>query len=104
MCCFIRHSQVKLILFTGVQATVSCKDVGVGTSNADPLCLSSTLIKRPPKRPCLDLNEELEDIPLEGSSLVDASKGQDSTYDPADSITTSLDSTQKDILCTLLDV
>ncbi|KAF4114136.1 uncharacterized protein LOC131539617 [Onychostoma macrolepis] len=72
----------------GVQAKVSCKDFGVGTSNADPLCLSSTPLKRPPKRPRLDLDEQLED-----SSLVEASKGQDSTYDPAYSITASLDST-----------
>ncbi|XP_039675675.1 uncharacterized protein LOC120571041 [Perca fluviatilis] len=77
----------------GVQATVSCKDFGVGPSNADPLCLSSAPVKRPPKRPRLDLDEELEDNPLEGSSLVEASKGQDSTYDPADSITASVDST-----------
>ncbi|XP_031157281.1 uncharacterized protein LOC116051172 [Sander lucioperca] len=79
----------------GIQASVSCRDFGVGPSNADPLCLSSTPIKRPPKRPRLDLDEELEDNPLEGSSFVGASKGQDSSYDPADSITASLDSTLK---------
>ncbi len=90
MCCFIRLSSVKLILATGVQANVSSKDFGVGTSNADPLCLSSTPLKRPPKRPCLDFEEQLED-----SSLVQASKGQDSTYDPADSSIASLDSTLK---------
>ncbi|XP_028444628.1 uncharacterized protein LOC114562455 [Perca flavescens] len=54
----------------GIQASVSCRDFGVGPSNADPLCLSSTPIKRPPKRPRLDLDEDLEDNPLEGSSLV----------------------------------
>ncbi|XP_078123330.1 uncharacterized protein LOC144528551 isoform X1 [Sander vitreus] len=79
----------------GVQATVSCKDFGVGPSNADPLCLSSAPIQRPPKRPRLDLDEELEDNPLEGSSVVEALKGQDPTYDPADSIAASLDSTLK---------
>ncbi|KAL0966167.1 hypothetical protein UPYG_G00291830 [Umbra pygmaea] len=78
----------------GVQATISSKDVSVGTSNPDPFCLPSTPIKKPPKRPCLDL-EELEDNPLEGSSLVEASKGQDSACDPADSITASLYSTLK---------
>ncbi|XP_026128189.1 uncharacterized protein LOC113108962 isoform X2 [Carassius auratus] len=74
----------------GVQATFSCKDFGVGMSNADPLCLSSTPLKRPPKRPRLDLDELLEDNPLEGSSLVEASRGHASTYDPADSIPASL--------------
>ncbi len=95
MCCFIRLSLVKLILATGVQANVSSKDVGVGTSNADPLCLSSTPLKRPPKRPHLDFEEQLEDNTLEDRSLVQASKGQDSTYDPADSSIASLDSTLK---------
>lgn len=55
-------------------------------SNADPLGLSST----PVKRPRLDLDEQLEDDALEHSSLEEALKGQDSTYDPA-----SLDSTLK---------
>ncbi|XP_052472998.1 uncharacterized protein LOC128029320 isoform X3 [Carassius gibelio] len=67
---------------TGVQANVSCKDFGVGTSNADPLGLSST----PVKRPRLDLDEQLEDDALEHSSLEEALKGQDSA---------SLDSTLK---------
>ncbi|XP_059389305.1 uncharacterized protein LOC132122845 isoform X3 [Carassius carassius] len=75
----------------GVQANVSCKDFGVGTSNADPLCLSST----PLKRPRLDLDEQLKDDALAHSSLEEALKGQDSTSDPADSITASLDSTLK---------
>ncbi|XP_056439643.1 uncharacterized protein LOC130376789 isoform X1 [Gadus chalcogrammus] len=79
----------------GVQATVFCKDFGVGTSNADPLCLSSTPIRRPSKRPRVDLEEELEDNPLEVSSLLEASNGPDSTYDPSDSITALLDSTLK---------
>ncbi len=95
MCCFIRLSLVKLILATGVQANVSSKDFGVGTSNADPLCLSSTPLKRPPKRPRLDFEEQLEDNALEDSSLVQSSKGHDSTYDPADSNIASLDSTLK---------
>ncbi|XP_026081924.1 uncharacterized protein LOC113058343 [Carassius auratus] len=70
----------------GVQANVSCKDFGVGMSNADPLGLSST----PVKRPRLDLDEQLEDDALEHSSLEEALKGQDSTHDPA-----SLDSSLK---------
>ncbi|KAA8579040.1 hypothetical protein FQN60_010564 [Etheostoma spectabile] len=79
----------------GVQATVSCKDFGVGPSDADPLCLSSIPVKRPPKRPRLDLDEEQEDSRLEGSSLVDASKGPGPAPGPADSIAASLDSTLK---------
>ncbi|XP_039550333.1 uncharacterized protein LOC120495031 isoform X2 [Pimephales promelas] len=79
----------------GVQAAVSCKDFGVGTSDADPLFLSTTPLKRPAKRPRLDLDELLEDNPLEGSSIVEVSKGYDSTYDPADSITASSYSTQQ---------
>ncbi|XP_026081932.1 uncharacterized protein LOC113058347 isoform X3 [Carassius auratus] len=59
----------------GVQANVSCKDFGVGMSNADHLGLSST----PVKRPRLDLDEQLEDDALEHSSLEEALKGQDST-------------------------
>ena len=51
--------------------------------------------KETSKRPRVDLEEELEDNPLEGSSLVEASKGPDSTYDPSDSITALLDSTLK---------
>lgn len=36
----------------------------------------------------MDMGEELEqEDPLEGSSSVAASKGVDSTYDPADSVT-----------------
>ncbi|CAL8272659.1 unnamed protein product [Gadus morhua 'NCC'] len=77
------------------KATVFCKDFGVGTSNADPLCLSSTPVKKPSKRPRVDLEEELVDNPLEGSSLVEASKGPDSTYDPSDFITALLDYTLK---------
>ncbi|XP_077379511.1 uncharacterized protein LOC144020186 isoform X2 [Festucalex cinctus] len=77
----------------GVKATVLCKDFGVGTSNTDPLCLSSTQIKRPTKRPRLEFEEELEDGPLENSSLFDRSKPHHYTYDPAQSVTGSFDST-----------
>ncbi|KAM8755816.1 uncharacterized protein AB9X84_009227 [Acanthopagrus schlegelii] len=75
----------------GVQATVSSKDFGVGTSTADPSCFA----KRPSKRPRLDLEEEpeLEDEPLEGSSSVAASKEQDPTNDPAESNTAPSEST-----------
>lgn len=92
---FIRLALVRLIVASGVQATVSCKDFSVGTFSEDPLYLSSTPIKRPPKRPRLDLEEELDDTSLEGSLLAEASTGHDSTYDPGDSITASLDSTLK---------
>ncbi|KAL2093122.1 hypothetical protein ACEWY4_010434 [Coilia grayii] len=76
----------------GVQATVFSKDFGVGTSSVDPLFLSSTPVRRPPKRPRVDLEEELEDDPLEGSALLEASMEQESMYDPANTAT-SLDST-----------
>ncbi|XP_074543284.1 uncharacterized protein LOC141803222 [Halichoeres trimaculatus] len=76
---------------SGVQATVSCKDFGVGTSSADPLHSSSTAVKRPAKRPRLDLEEEWEQDgdALEGSSSVAVSKEQESTCDPADSVTST---------------
>ena len=51
--------------------------------------------KETSKRPRVDLEEELEDNPLEVSSLLEASNGTDSTYDPSDSITALLDSTLK---------
>lgn len=42
----------------------------------------------------MDMEEELEqEDPLEGSSSVAASKGVDSTYDPADSVTALTEST-----------
>ena len=74
---------------------MSCKDFGVGTSTEDPLCFSSTPVKRPSKSSCLDLEEELEleDDPFEGSSSIAASKGQDPTYDPAESVTALSEST-----------
>ncbi|XP_056251992.1 uncharacterized protein LOC130181653 [Seriola aureovittata] len=81
---------------TGVQATVSCKDFGVGTSvatSADPVCFSSTPVKRPSKRTRLDLEEEQDDDPLEGSSSVAASQGLHSTYDLADAPTALTEST-----------
>lgn len=61
MCHIARVSLLKINLVTGVQATVSSKDFGVGTSigaSADPFSFSSTSVKRPPKRSCLDLEEE----------------------------------------------
>lgn len=81
-------------MITGVQATVSCTDFGVGTPTAAPFQFSSTPVKRPSKRPRMDMGEELEqEDPLEGSSSVAASKGLDSTYDPADSVTALTEST-----------
>ncbi|XP_067237056.1 uncharacterized protein [Chanodichthys erythropterus] len=64
---------------------IRSEDFGVGTSNVDPLCLSSTPLKRPPKRPRLDLDEQLEDDTLEDRSLVEASL--DSTLKSEDSST-----------------
>lgn len=59
-----------------------------GTCNVDPLCLSSTPVKRPAKRPRRELEEELED-PFEGeSSTYSAPMEHDSSYDPADAATT----------------
>ena len=42
----------------------------------------------------MDMEEELElEDPLEGSTFLAASKGLDSTYDPADSVTALTEST-----------
>ncbi len=59
-------------------------DIGVGPSM--PL-LSSTPIKRPNKRSRLELEEEEED-PSGASSSINVEESMDSTYDPADSVTT----------------
>ncbi|KAM8733556.1 uncharacterized protein AB9X84_025253 [Acanthopagrus schlegelii] len=76
---------------TGTQKSVSCADVGVGTSNipfstSQPF-LSSTPIKRPCKRARLELEEEEEEDPLEGSSFTDIPDPKDSTYNPEESVT-----------------
>ncbi|XP_036964597.1 uncharacterized protein LOC119025295 isoform X2 [Acanthopagrus latus] len=77
---------------TGTQKSVSCAEVGVGTSNI-PLStsqpfLSSTPIKRPCKRARLELEEEEEEEdPLEGSSFMDIPDPKDSTYNPEESVT-----------------
>nr|XP_033501715.1 uncharacterized protein LOC117269009 [Epinephelus lanceolatus] len=81
---------------TGVQATVSCKDFGVGTFADDPLSSSSIPRKRKrlSKRSALDLEEEEDnDDPSEGSSPVAASQGLDATNDHADSVTALTEST-----------
>ncbi|XP_051246072.1 uncharacterized protein LOC127357723 [Dicentrarchus labrax] len=72
----------------GTQKTVSCTDVG--TSALLPF-LTSTPVKRPSKRRCIELEEEEEENPLGGSS-VDVEELHDSTYDPADSATTLTES------------
>ncbi|XP_030274805.1 uncharacterized protein LOC115582760 isoform X2 [Sparus aurata] len=79
--------------FRSLGVQVSCKDFGVGTSTA--AADHSSFVKRPSKRPRLDLEEEpeLEDDPSEGSSSVAASKGQHPTYDPAESATAPSEST-----------
>ncbi|XP_034551922.1 uncharacterized protein LOC117821613 isoform X2 [Notolabrus celidotus] len=83
----------------GVHAAVSCREFGVGASiatSADPLCFSSTPVKRPSKRACLDLVEEGEEDPLEGSSSLATSLGLDAAYDPADSVAALAESTLRD--------
>lgn len=74
---------------------MACRDFGVGISNdAAPFQFSSTPVKRPSKRARMDLEEELgEEDPLESSSSLVASKGLDSTYDPAESVTVQTEST-----------
>ena len=69
-----------------------------GTSNVDPLGLSSTPVKRAAKRPRVDLEEEVEEEledPFEGTSstLSVPMELDDSTYDPANYTATTLDST-----------
>lgn len=58
----------------------------VGADTLQPL-LSTTQIKRPSKRPRLEVNKEEED-PLECSSGLNIKDPLDSTYDPADYVTT----------------
>ncbi|KAL0969990.1 hypothetical protein UPYG_G00235660 [Umbra pygmaea] len=70
-----------------VQATVSCMDFGTSTDPFIAPHLSSTPIKRPSKRPRLE-----EEDPFEGSSTT-TSQGLDTTYRPADSVSTLTEST-----------
>ncbi|XP_051255127.1 uncharacterized protein LOC127362901 [Dicentrarchus labrax] len=83
---------------TGTQKTVSCTDVGVGTSAVAFSASLPTQIKRPCKRRRLEQEEkeeeEEEENPLEGSS-VDIEEPHDSTYDPADTLTESADVTME---------
>lgn len=77
-------SKCLLLCYIGTQTTMSWPDIGLGSSQ--PL-LSSTPIKRPIKRPRLELEEEEED-PFGGSSSANVEQPSDSIYDPADSVTT----------------
>ncbi|XP_034077579.1 uncharacterized protein LOC117549630 [Gymnodraco acuticeps] len=79
---------------TAVQAKIPCRSVGVETLPLEvPVpFLTSTPLKRPPKRPRVDLEEEYED-PFEGSSSLVFSESQDATYDPAESITNATETT-----------
>ncbi|XDV12214.1 hypothetical protein PO909_000927 [Leuciscus waleckii] len=72
---------------TGTQTTMLYPDIGVGQSI--PL-LSSTPIKRPNKRSRLELEEEEEEEedPSGASSSMNVEEPMDSTYDPADTVTT----------------
>ncbi|CAM4650060.1 unnamed protein product [Leuciscus chuanchicus] len=69
---------------TGTQTAMLYPDIGVGQSI--PL-LSLTPIKRPNKRSRLELEEEEED-PSGASSSMNVEEPMDSTYDPADSVST----------------
>ncbi|ROI69370.1 hypothetical protein DPX16_14310 [Anabarilius grahami] len=60
---------------------MSWPDFGLGSSQT---LLSSTPIKRPIKRPRLELEED----PFGGSSSANVEQPSDSIYDPADSVTT----------------
>ncbi|KAJ8277151.1 hypothetical protein GJAV_G00072000 [Gymnothorax javanicus] len=64
-------------------------------STQKPHIRSAAPVKKPSKRSRLNLEEEVkqEDDPLQTSSSVAASKGLDSTYDPADSVATLTEST-----------
>lgn len=77
-----------ITFFSGVQANVVCRDIGVGMSRkATPFQFSSSQVKRPCKRARMDMEEDLEeDDPLESSSVMGAS-----TY--ADSVTVQTEST-----------
>ncbi|XP_057187965.1 uncharacterized protein LOC130553181 isoform X1 [Triplophysa rosa] len=65
----------------GTQTTLLRPDVGVDTFQ--PL-LSLTPIKRPSKRPRLEMEDEKED-PMGRSSSINIEEPMDSTYDPVDS-------------------
>ena len=83
--------KILFLSIKGTQKSVSCAEVGVGTSNipfstSQPF-LSSTPIKRPCKRARLELEEEEEEDPLEGSSFMDIPDPKDSTYNPEESVT-----------------
>ncbi|XP_028456556.1 uncharacterized protein LOC114570424 isoform X2 [Perca flavescens] len=74
-----------------IQATVLCQSVAVGTSAPSVYGpLSSTPLKgvRPAKRPRLEFEEEVEDVSYAGT------EPQDSTFDPAQSVTTETESSQ----------
>lgn len=72
-------------------------DIGVGQSV--PL-LSLTPIKRPNKRSRLELEEEEED-PSGASSRMNVEEPMDTTYDPADSVTTLTEPTDVKLVTTI---
>ncbi|CAM4529848.1 unnamed protein product, partial [Leuciscus chuanchicus] len=80
----VQHVASQKKLYVRTQTTMLYPDIGVGQSI--PL-LSSTPIKRPNKRSRLELEEEEED-PSGASSSMKVEEPMDSTYDPADSVTT----------------
>ncbi|XP_067292168.1 uncharacterized protein [Pseudorasbora parva] len=74
---------------TGTQTTMIYPDINVGPSIPP---LSSTPIKRANKRSRLELEEE-EDDPSGASSSMNLADPRDSTYEPADSVTTLTETT-----------
>lgn len=83
----------KIYVVLGVQATVSCKDSGVGTSTADGLC-SLSPFERPLKRSHLDVENEFEqgEDSFKASSSVANPRGLDCICDLAESVTASEES------------
>lgn len=79
-----KYSKKYIYFHVDTQTTMLHPDVGVHT--LEPL-LSSAPIKRPSKRPRLEMEEEEEGL-LGSSSRINIKEPLDSTYDPADSVTT----------------
>ncbi|XP_041830702.1 uncharacterized protein LOC121632943 [Melanotaenia boesemani] len=86
--------QLKTLTPTGTQKTVSCRDVGVGTSAESELLPASAPIKRLWKRARLELDEEVENS-VEDSSSADLEDQHESTCDPVDPLTEPSDVKQE---------
>uniref|UniRef100_A0A9J8D7P0 THAP-type domain-containing protein n=1 Tax=Cyprinus carpio carpio TaxID=630221 RepID=A0A9J8D7P0_CYPCA len=74
---------------TGVQSTDNFLDIDSSFSPAAGVTfMSSAHIKRPPKRPRVELEEEDDEKTLMDTSSIVAPEEQDSTFDPAETDTT----------------